>query len=72
MKLDEKKKQIGNFAKYTGIGFQMLGIILTAVWIGTVCDEKFETNTPWFTVAFSLIGVFVSMYTVIKSLKNIK
>ena len=57
---------LGNFAKYSGLGIQMIVIILIAVWGGTRLDKLLEFETPVFTVILSLLGVFAAIYTAIK------
>ena len=56
----------GNFAKYSGLGIQMIVIILITVWGGTKLDKLLEFQKPVFTVILSLIGVFAAIYTAIK------
>ncbi len=64
-KLPENKgrKGIQDFAKYSGLAFQMIAIILVMTWIGTKLDKYLSLNTPIFTVIFSLLGVFAAIYT---------
>ncbi len=64
-KLPENKgrKGIQDFAKYSGLAFQMIAIILVMTWIGTKLDKYLSLNTPVFTVIFSLLGVFAAIYT---------
>lgn len=52
--------------QYTGMGMQMLGIILVGVWLGQWLDspEKF----PIYTLVLTLLAVFASMYYMIKDL----
>lgn len=64
------KKALNNYAYYSGLGFQMLAVIGIFTFIGYKIDEGRPKGTPWFTALFSLIGVFGSMYLVIKSLKR--
>ncbi|MBD2723716.1 MULTISPECIES: AtpZ/AtpI family protein [Hymenobacter] len=55
-------------AKYSGLAFQMLAIIGGATWVGTWLDGHFHTQNPWFTIGLALLGVFVAMFQVIRSL----
>ena len=60
-----------NYMKYSGMAFQMGGIILFGVWVGKKLDEHFSTSTPWFTVVMALFSVFAALYIVLKDfLKN--
>jgi F0F1-type ATP synthase assembly protein I len=55
-----------NFAHYSGLGIQMVVIILIAVWGGTKLDQYLHYKTPVFTVIFSLLGVFAGIYSAIR------
>jgi F0F1-type ATP synthase assembly protein I len=61
-----EKKGINDFARYSGIAFQMFGIILVCAWGGTKLDKVAGFEKPVFTIILSLLGVFAAMYTVIK------
>jgi ATP synthase protein I len=54
------------YAKYTGLGVQMIIIILVTVWGGIKLDKLFGLETPVFTVILSLLGVFAAIYTAVK------
>jgi F0F1-type ATP synthase assembly protein I len=62
----QENKNPGNFAKYSGLGIQMIAIILITVWGGTKLDKLLELKTPVFTIVLSLLGVFAAIYTAIK------
>ena len=55
-----------DFVKYTGLAFQMLGIILVTFWGGRKLDSLTGWHTPVFTIVLSLLGVFAAIYTAIK------
>jgi ATP synthase protein I len=59
-------KGIRDFAKYSGIAFQMLGIILVTTWGGTKLDKMTDFDRPVFTIILSLLGVFAAIYTAVK------
>ena len=61
-----QNKGTGDFARYTGLAFQMLGIILVTVWGGVKLDKLTGWHTPVFTIVLSLLGVFAAIYTAIK------
>jgi F0F1-type ATP synthase assembly protein I len=61
-----QNKGIRDFAKYSGLAFQMIGIILITVWGGTKLDKLTGWHTPVFTIILSLLGVFAAIYTAIK------
>jgi ATP synthase protein I len=55
-----------DYARYTGLGIQMVVIILITVWGGIKLDKLFLLETPVFTIILSLLGVFAAIYTAIK------
>lgn len=63
-------KPVNNYIKYTGIAFQMVVIIGVFAFIGYELDTRAAHSTMWVTAILSLIGVFISLYLVIKSLKD--
>jgi F0F1-type ATP synthase assembly protein I len=67
----KKRKSPGNkgirdFARYSGMAFQMIGIILVTTWGGMKLDKLTGTTVPVFTIVLSLLGVFAAIYTAIK------
>jgi ATP synthase protein I len=63
---NQENKGIKDFAKYTGLAFQMLGIILVTVWGGIKLDKLAGFHKPVFTIILSLLGVFAAIYTAVK------
>lgn len=59
-------KGVRDFAKYSGIAFQMIGIILFTTWGGVKLDKLTGFETPVFTIILSLLGVFAAIYTAVK------
>ncbi|EHQ28116.1 AtpZ/AtpI family protein [Mucilaginibacter paludis] len=67
---DNDNKPINNYAKYSSIGIQMIVIIGVFSFAGYEIDQHAAHKIQWVTALLSLTGVFVSLYIVIKSLKN--
>jgi uncharacterized membrane protein YsdA (DUF1294 family) len=63
-------KPANDYIKYTGIAFQMIAIIGVLSFVGYEIDKRSAHDTPWVTALLSLTGVLVSLYLVIKSLKD--
>lgn len=63
-------KQAGALVKFTGIAFQMVAVIGLFAFAGYKIDEAAAHQTKWVTAALSLVGVFISLYIVIKSVKS--
>ena len=66
-KLSENKG-IQDFARYSGIAFQMMAIIIVATWGGIKLDKMTGFEKPVFTIILSLLGVFAAIYTIIRDL----
>ena len=63
-KNDDLKNNLNNYAKYSGVAFEMLGIIVLGVWGGIKLDALLGTK-PLLTVILSLGAVFAAMYLII-------
>ncbi len=63
---NQGSKGVKDFARYSGIAFQMVGIILVTVWSGKKLDELTGFRVPVFTIILSLLGVFAAIYTAVK------
>jgi F0F1-type ATP synthase assembly protein I len=61
-------KGVRDFARYSGMAFQMIGIILVTTWGGVKLDKLTGWGTPVFTIVLSLLGVFAAIYFSIKDL----
>jgi hypothetical protein len=71
MSQQKNKKQnnkLNNFAKYSGLGFEMLGIIFLGTWAGVKLDERSAMEFPLWTVILSLFSVFAALYLTLKNL----
>lgn len=67
---NEAGKEVNSYAKYTGLAFQMIVIIGVFAFAGYKIDEATHHATKWVTAALSLAGVFISLFIVIRSVKN--
>jgi len=63
---DEQKPALKNYARYTGMAFQMLAIILIFYWAGSKLDERSASEKPVYTAILSIIGVFAGLYVSLK------
>ncbi len=61
-----RNKGIRDFAKYSGLAFQMFGIIFITTWGGIKLDKLANFEKPVFTIILSLLGVFAAIYTVVR------
>lgn len=69
-KPNQPKKQLQSYAKYSGIAFQMLAIIVIGSFAGVKLDEKFPNAYPLFTITLSLLSIAMAMYYVIKQVSK--
>jgi hypothetical protein len=67
---ENDEKPLNAYVKYSGVGFQMIAIIGLFAFAGYKIDESAHHEVKWVTAALSLIGVFISLYIVIVSLKK--
>ncbi len=65
-KKSQNRENLSNYAKYSGIAFQMILIIIAGLYLGIKMDKWFHTNDPVFTAIFTLLGVILAIYTIIK------
>jgi hypothetical protein len=63
---DEDGNNLNNYARYTGMVFQMIVIIGIMAFVGVKLDERRGSETPIFTAILSLIGVLAALYTSLK------
>jgi multidrug transporter EmrE-like cation transporter len=69
-KNEQDDKPMSAYAKYSGMGFQMIAIIGIFTYAGLKIDQSANHHTKWVTGIMSLAGVFISLYIVIVSLKK--
>lgn len=69
---NNKESGLQNYARYSGLAFQMIAIILAFVLAGKKIDELYFQGRSIFVIVFSLAGVFLSMYIVFKDLLKIQ
>ncbi len=64
----KKKKSLDNYARYSGIAFQMLAIILLGVFGGIKADQWLHMKVPVFTVILSILSVILAIFYVTRDL----
>ena len=65
-KKNHQNSGLNDYAKYSGLAFQMGAVIAVTVWGGVKLDELTENDKSVFTIIFSLFGVFTAIYIAIK------
>ena len=67
----EKLKPLKKYLQLSGIAVQMGITIYLFSLGGQKLDKYYETDKEWFTIIAVLMGVFLSLYVVIKQLNRI-
>jgi ATP synthase protein I len=67
MNYDLKKRQLNSYARYSGMGLQMLVIIMVGVFGGYKLDQWLHTG-PLLIIILSLFSVIISIYSVTRGL----
>lgn len=65
-----KKNGYRAYARFSGIAFQMVGIIFIGSFVGVKLDQKFPNENNWFTISFSLASVILSIVMVIRNINS--
>ena len=64
--MSKKNNQLNNYAKYSGIAFQMGLTVFVGAYGGVKLDEYLQWNFPVFTITLSILSVALAMYSSIK------
>lgn len=65
-----KSSSLTDYARYSGLAFQMLGSILLCVYLGYRFDKWVQWDFPAGIIAGVFIGLFAAIYPVVKSTGN--
>ncbi len=59
-----------SWARYSGMGLQMIAIILLFYWAGSKLDQRASTEKPVYTAVLTVLGVFAGLYIVLRDFLN--
>lgn len=62
----KKKPQLNTYLKYSTLAFQMGGIIVAGVLLGSWLDKRSANETPWFTISIGLFSIFAALYLTLR------
>jgi len=62
----KKEGQLNSYARLSGLGLQMLGIIAVGTYIGVKLDERYPNESDWFTLGLTLFSVIGAIVYVIR------
>ena len=65
---EEIKKPLNAYVNYSALAFQMIATIGLGAFAGHWLDEKLKTTSPWYTIGLCLLGVFISLWLLIRSI----
>lgn len=69
---EKQKNPLKHIAILSGIGIQMGVIIYLFVLLGKWLDSTYNEGEKLYIIIFTLLGVAVSLYAVVKQLNSIK
>ena len=71
----QKKKNLdarpAKLLRFTQLGFQMAAIIGAGAWGGHALDQRYQHETPWWTISLSLLSIFASLYIVFRDVRDL-
>ncbi|MCG2417409.1 AtpZ/AtpI family protein [Aequorivita sp. F47161] len=68
--MSDNNNNLRKWAVFSGIAIQMGVTIGIGVFAGNKLDEIYPNQYSAYTIIFSLLGVFIALYAVIKQLQN--
>ena len=63
---NRKDSGLNSFVRYSGMGFQMIAVILLFYWAGSKLDIRSGNEKPIFTAILTVLGVFAGLYIGLK------
>ena len=67
----KKDSPLNKWAVFSGMAFQMAISIAGGVFLGIWLDKKVPNNYSAFTISCSLLGVFIALLQVYKTVKSL-
>lgn len=62
----KSRKQLNNYARYSGLAIEM-GVIIAAGAIGGLkLDQKFDLSFPFFTLILTILALVMAIYIAVK------
>jgi apolipoprotein N-acyltransferase len=56
------------YARYSGIAFQMMAVMAFSAWLGLKADKYLELQFPLFTLIFIITALGLILYKMVRSL----
>ena len=71
MPQNQRNKPPDKYLEFVNIAIQMGVVIAAGVFLGIWLDGKYPNSFSGFTIGFSLLGVFIALYLVIKRVSQL-
>jgi hypothetical protein len=68
--LPKKPKPSNNYLRYSGLGFQLLGVISFFTWLGFRADSFFQLKFPVFLISLLFLSFFGMLYKLYMDVKS--
>ena len=65
-----EKNGIAAYAKYSAVALQMGATIFVFTYLGKWLDSIYPMNKKWFTILFTLIGVSISLFNILRQVNK--
>ncbi|HPK09907.1 MAG TPA: AtpZ/AtpI family protein [Saprospiraceae bacterium] len=69
---ESKSSGMNAYLKYSGIAFQLAGLMIAALFIGQWLDKKMEFDKPYLTATLIILFFFGYLYRLYIDLTNTK
>lgn len=66
--MDSKDKN--KWLQLTSVGIQIGVVMYLASLVGRWCDENYQTESSWFTLGFTILGMLISIFFLYELVKN--
>jgi len=66
---EKRRAAIKDWARYSGLAFQLLGACLAGVFLGRWLDAKMQLERPLFAVFLTILFLVASLVSLYKQLK---
>jgi len=63
-----KKKSLNSLARYSGMGFQLIFLILLGFWLGKQADSYFGFHKPFLAALGAILFLVLGMVSVFRKL----
>jgi F0F1-type ATP synthase assembly protein I len=71
MSNQNQKNNNNKWLAFVNIPIQMGVIIFGVTYFGIWLDERLKNQSNLFTIVFSLVSVFISLYNILRQVKNL-